>query len=116
MAYSDYAFYSGEYKGTLAENDYTRLLPRATAEIDRMTFNRARTATEDVLKAVKFAECAVIEELNYQGMSGAGDVVSESNDGISRSYASGIAKTGRQRINAAADTYLCNTNLCAVPV
>lgn len=116
MAYSDYAFYTDEYKGTLAEDIYTRLLPRATAEIDRMTFNRARTATGDNLIAVKFAECAVAEEINYQGTSGAGDIVSESNDGISRSYAAGIAKTARQRINAAADTYLYNTGLCATAI
>lgn len=116
MAYSDYAFYTDEYKGMLAEDMYTRLLPRATAEINRMTFNRAGTAKGDVIQAVKMAECAVIDELNYQGMTGAGDIVSESNDGISRSYASGIAKTARQRINAAADTYLWNTNLCAVPI
>ena len=116
MTYSDYTFYANEYKGTLAEEVYTRLLPRASAEIDRMTFNRARTATGEVLTAVKFAECAVLEELDYQGKSGAGDVTSESNDGISRSYAAGTAKTARQRINAAADTYLTNTGLCAVPV
>jgi hypothetical protein len=116
MAYSDYTFYRDEYKGVVAEEVYTRLLPRATAEIDRMTFNRARTASGDSLTAVKFAECAVVEELNYQGTSGAGDVTSESNDGISRSYSSGIAKTARQRINAAADTYLTNTGLCAVPI
>lgn len=115
MAYSDYAFYRDEYKGMLAEDIYTRLLPRATAEINRMTFNRALDAIGDTLEAVKFAECAVIEELNYQGTSGAGDVVSESNDGISRSYA-GIAKTARQRINAAADTYLYNTGLCATAI
>lgn len=116
MAYSDHTFYLNEYKGTLAENVYTRLLPRATAEIDRMTFNRARTATGDNLTAVKLAECAVIDELNYQGTGGAGDVTSESNDGISRSYASGVAKSARQRINAAADTYLINTGLCAVAI
>lgn len=116
MAYSDYTFYMNEYKGTVAETVYTRLLPRASAEIDRMTFNRARTATGDDLEAVKFAECAVIDELDYQGISGAGDIVSESNDGISRSYSSGVVKTARQRINAAADTYLTDTGLCAVPV
>ena len=116
MAYSDYAFYTNEYKGTLAEAVYSRLLPRAAAEIDRMTFNRARTATGENLTAVKFAECAVIEELDYQGTGGAGDVTSESNDGISRSYAAGITKTSRQRINAAADTYLTNTGFCAVPI
>jgi hypothetical protein len=116
MAYSDYTFYLDEYKGTVAESVYSRLIPRAAAEIDRMTFNRARKASEADLIAVKFAECAVVDELNFQGASGAGDVVSESNDGISRSYASGTAKTARQRINAAADTYLTNTGLCAVPI
>lgn len=116
MAYSDYTFYTNEYKGTLAEGAYTRLLPRATAEIDRITFNRAKTASGEHSVAVKFAECAVIDELNYQGISGAGDVVSESNDGISRSYASTVAKTARQRIISAADTYLINTGLTAVPI
>lgn len=116
MAYSDYTFYANEYKGTLEDEVYTRLLPRASAEIDRMTFNRARTATREVLTAVKLAECAVLEELEYQGANGAGDVTSESNDGISRSYATSTAKTARQRINAAADTYLTNTGLCAVPI
>lgn len=116
MAYSDYTFYRDVYRGTVAEGVYTRLLPRATAEIDRLTFNRAHTATGNDLTAVKFAECAVLEELNYQGAMGAGDVVSESNDGISRSYASGTAKTARQRIQAAADTYLTNTGFCAVPI
>ena len=116
MAYSDYAFYKDEYKGMLAEEVYTRLLPRATAEIDRMTFNRARIASGDNLKAVKLAECAVADEINYQGANGAGDVIHEENDGISRSYAEEKAKTARQRINAAADIWLCNTGLCAVAI
>ena len=116
MAYSDYAFYRDEYRGQLSDAEYSRLLPRAAAEIDRMTFNRARNASGDSLAAVKMAECAVIDELNYQGTAGAGDVTSESNDGISRSYAAGTAKTGRQRIIAAADTYLAMTGLCAVPI
>lgn len=116
MAYSDYSFYLSEYRGTIPEAEYSRLLPRAAAEIDRMTFNRARNASGDSLAAVKMAECAVIDELNYQGTAGAGDVTSESNDGISRSYAAGTAKTARQRINAAADTYLAMTGFCAVPI
>lgn len=116
MAYSDFDFYVDEYQGALSEAAYSRLIPRATAEIDRMTFNRAKNATGDELKAVKLAECAVIDELNYQGTQGAGDVTSESNDGIARSYSSATAKTSRQRINAAADTWLYNTGLCAVPI
>ena len=116
MAYSDFTFYVNSYKGTLSEAAYSRLLPRATAEIDRMTYGRAKGASGCAGKAVRFAECAVIDELNYQGTQGAGDVTSESNDGISRSYASTTAKTSRQRINAAADTWLYNTGLCAVPI
>lgn len=115
--YSDYAFYSGTYNGILTEAEYIRLCVRATAEIDRMTLNRAKTATGDTLEAVKFAECAVIDELSTQAVGGSGDITSESNDGISRSYATGTAaKSSRQRIDAAAYTWLCNTDLLCVAI
>ena len=116
MAYSDYTFYKNTYKGTLSDGEYSRLVPRACAEIDRMTSGRAKNASGCIGKAVRYAECAVVDELNYQGIAGAGDITSESNDGISRSYASGTAKSSRQRIIAAADTYLEGTGLCAVPI
>lgn len=115
--YSDYAFYSGTYNGILTEAEYIRLCVRAAAEIDRMTLNRAKTATGEVLEAVKLAECAVIDELSTQAMGGSGDITSESNDGISRSYATGVvSKSSRQRIDAAAYTWLCNTNLLCVAI
>lgn len=111
--YSDYVFYKEKFLGVLSETEYKRYGVRATAEIDRMTFGRAKTAEGANLDAVKFAECAVIDELSYQGAGGFGDVTSESNDGISRSYATGVAKSARQRIDAIAHTWLANTNLCA---
>lgn len=115
--YSDYAFYKEKFLGVLSNTEYNRLGVRATAEIDRMTFGKAKNAEGETLDAVKFAECAVIDELSYQGFGGAGDVTSESNDGISRSYATGVvAKSARQRIDAIAHTWLANTNLCAVPI
>lgn len=115
--YSDYAFYKDKFLGVLSETEYNRLAVRATAEIDRMTFGRAKTAGEKDIDAVKFAECAVIDELAQQGTGGTGDVTSESNDGISRSYATGaVAKSARQRIDSIAFTWLCQTNLCACPV
>ena len=114
--YADFAFYSGTYKGIVSEPEYDRLAVRAAAEINRMTFNRAKTATGDDLIAVQFAECAVVDELSNQAVGGSGDVTSESNDGISRSYATATAKSSRQRIDAAAHTWLCVTDLCAVPV
>ena len=110
--YADYTFYTGTYNGALTEAEFSRFGVRATAEINRITSNKAKTATGEVLELVKFAECAVIDELSYQSLGGSGDVISESNDGISRSYATGaVAKSSRQRIDAAAFTWLSNTNL-----
>lgn len=116
--YADFSFYKNTYNGALSEADFKKHSTRAGAEINRITFNRAATATSADETAVKYAECAVIDELAYQSSiseGGAGDVVSESNDGISRTY-SGAALSSRQRIKAAADLWLCNTNLCAVPI
>lgn len=110
--YGDYSFYINEYQGTLTETEYKRFSVRACAEIDRITMQKAKTATGAILVLVKLAECAVIDELSFQSLGGSGDVTSESNDGISRSYATGaVSKSSRQRIDAAAYTWLCSTNL-----
>jgi hypothetical protein len=110
--YSDYAFYTGTYNGALTEAEFERLGVRAMAEINRITSQKAKTAKDGDLELVKLAECAVIDELSYQSLGGSGDVTSESNDGISRSYATGaVSKSSRQRIDAAAFTWLCDTNL-----
>lgn len=109
--YTDFQFYTNEYHGGATEADYTRLAVRATAIIDRMTNGRAATATGADLTAVKMAECAVVDELGY--LERGGDITSESNDGISRSYASGtVVKTKTQRLYSAAETWLATTNLC----
>lgn len=115
--YADYVFYTGTYNGTLTEVEFDRYSVRATAEINRITSNKAKNATGETLEAVKMAVCAVIDELSYQSTGGNGDVTSESNDGISRSYATGaVAKSSRQRIDAAAFTWLSNTNLLFVGI
>lgn len=115
--YSDFAFYTGTYNGALTEAEYSRFSARASAEINRITSRRAKTATGEALELVKLAECAVIDELSYQALGGSGDVTSESNDGISRSYATGaVSKSSRQRIDAAAFTFLCDTNLLYVGI
>ena len=115
--YANYAFYTGSYKGLLTEAEYDRNVVRASAEIDRITSGRSKTATGEALEAVKMAECAVVDELSLQAIGGSGDVTSESNDGISRSYATGVvSKSSRQRIDAAAYTWLNNTNLLYVGI
>lgn len=108
--YADYKFYTGTFYGALGEAEYNRLSVRATAEINRITHNRAATATGADLEAVKLAQCAVVEELYKIEMGG--DIASESNDGLSRSYASGAARSKSQRIVEAARVHLDTTNLC----
>lgn len=108
--YSDYTFYLNEYKGVLDSEEYSRLAVRASAEIDRLTFNRAAKATGSDMEAVKMAECAVVDELHTIAMGG--DITSESNDGVSRSYAGGAARSKAQRVTSAAELWLSRTNLC----
>lgn len=108
--YADYSFYTGTFYGTLNEAEYNRLSVRATAEINRLTYGRAATATGADLEAVKLAQCAIVEELYKIEMGG--DIASETNDGISRSYTSGAARSKMQRVVEAARVYLDATNLC----
>lgn len=115
--YADYAFYTGTYNGALTETEFLRFGVRATAEINRITSQRAKIAVDEELELIKLAECAVIDELSYQSLGGSGDITSESNDGISRSYATGaVSKSSRQRIDAAAYTWLSDTNLLFVGI
>ena len=111
MNYSDYSFYKETYCGELTEAEYSRLAPRAAAEIDRLTFGRAKTAADGDLLAVKNAECAVIDEVRRLELGG--DIMSETNDGISRSYAANgaVVKSRTQKISDAAAVYLMFTDL-----
>ena len=109
--YADYAFYKDTYRGTASDAEHARIAVRASAYVDRMTSGRAKAAAGNDLEAVKMAECAIVDELINQERGGI--VTSESNDGISRSYATGsVVLSSTQRIYAAADVFLCNTNLC----
>lgn len=108
--YADYTFYVYTYHGKLTDEEYTRLSVRGKAEIDRLTFGRAATATGDNMTAVQLAQCAVVDELAY--MEQGGEITSESNDGVSRSYAAGAVRSKSQRIADAARVYLASTNLC----
>ena len=108
--YADYTFYMNDYGGTLTEAEFSRLSVLATAHINKITNNRAKTAIEIELEAVKMAVCAIVDELDKQEHGGI--VTSESNDGISRSYAVGsVIRSSSQRIYAAAEVYLVGTNL-----
>lgn len=106
--YADFTYYKEEYSGTVGEAEYSRFSPIAAAHIDRITNNRAKTATGNDLEAVKKAECAIVDQLDT--IDKGGIVSAESNDGISRTYAIAV-KTPEQRIYSVAQLYLHNTNL-----
>lgn len=113
--YADYTYYVNDFHGTaVSEADFARLSVLAAAHINNITHNGAKTATGDNLEAVKLAFCAVIDELDKQEHGGI--VTSESNDGISRSYATAVVKSANQRIYSAAEIYLSETNLLFVGV
>ena len=58
--YTDYAFYKDTYKGNMPENDFDRLVIRASYEVQKNIFNRDITGYED---EVQMATCSVTDIL-----------------------------------------------------
>lgn len=112
--YADYSFYQTTYGGAVGEAEFSRFSTRAGAHLNQITGGRAATAKGADLEAVKMAECAIIDELITQSHGGV--ITAESNDGISRSYATATVRTQAQRIYSVAEVFLCNTNLLFVGV
>lgn len=120
MAYADFTYYEDTFLGTaIAETDFPRLALRASAQIDRVTFNRAaaiitaNTETDNVT-AIKMATCEIAEELQRQeSASNVDGVTSESQGQYSVSYGanSNRSKSNQSKIETAARLWLENTFL-----
>ena len=114
MAYADYTHYSTVYLGnSIAEADFPRLALRASAQIDRLTYNRAATDTDNTT-AIKNAMCAVAEEIQRQEQSDNVDgITSESQGQYSVSYGtnSNRARSNQTKIVDAAKLWLETTGL-----
>lgn len=114
MSYADYTHYSTVYLGNvIAEADFPRLALRASAQIDRLTFRRAATDTNNET-AIKNAMCAVAEEIYAIENSDSSEyVTSESQGQYSVSYdpSSVEGRTDTERYSDAAKLYLENTGL-----
>ena len=114
MSYADYTHYSTVYLGnSIAEADFPRLALRASAQIDRLTYNRAATDTDNTT-AIKNAMCAVAEEIQRQEQSDNVDgVTSESQGQYSVSYGtnSNRARSNQTKIVDAAKLWLETTGL-----
>lgn len=107
MAYADWAYYNTTYAGNvISEQDFPRLMQRASSYIDRITGGRA--ASYSPADPVKMATCAVAE-VWYNNEQG-GEVVSQSVGSWSKTYARKV-KSDEARLYDAAVMYLANTGL-----
>ena len=87
LAYGTYADYVETCGADLSEEEYLRVVTRATAMLDTFTGRRSQKATGYKLEAVKRAECELVRSIASatEKQLGSG-VTSVSNEGYSESY------------------------------
>lgn len=108
MIYADFTYYQNTYGGRkIAEADSMRLLRRASVYLDMLTLNKITDSwAED--ERVKCACCAAAEV--YAQQEQGGEVASETNHNVSKTYAVSGKSVDRQLYDVAA-MYLVNTGL-----
>ena len=122
--YADFTYYTGTYLGNeIVSADFPRLALRASAVIDRVTFNRAAEVITlgtdlDLIDLIKMATCAVAEQqqaneilaINNSGNVG---IKSESVGAHSVTYIenSNLLLSDDERLKNAAAVYLGQTGL-----
>jgi len=111
MAYADYAFYTGTFKGNaIPEAEFNRLAEQASVHIDTHTFDRAKDYTDTDSKLRK--ACCALCDVIYKYEKG-GPKTSESVGNYSVSYALDISntKTLDQQLLSTIKLYLGLTGL-----
>lgn len=95
MVYADYNYYVDNYMGkSISEEDFTSLSVKASAYVDWVTMQRAKTATGDASEAIKSAVCSLCEiiqdgeKLNVISSDTERPLSSETVGGWSRSFGS----------------------------
>jgi hypothetical protein len=120
VAYVDYEYYDETYLGTaIAEADFPRLALRASAEIDRLTFERAGAVVEAdddeaVIDKIQMATCAIADDLQRSEDAGGQDnITSERTGNHSVSYGpkSSMSRSLEENVFESARLYLWNTGL-----
>ena len=130
MVYADYTYYSGNYMGTVSEEDFPRLAVRASSFLDYYNQNQVKDNAD--MDAVKMCCCALVDKYQLietaQRLAAAkmtaaltgDDVKSETVGGYSRTLASGgesaaaalSATDGARKLLAeTCNEYLANTGL-----
>lgn len=110
MAYADYMYYLESYHGVMPAADFSRHCERASDYLDRITIGRAELNREN--DALKRACCAVADAM-LLCEKGGGVISSESNDGVTVTYATSVSNmpSDNQRLYEAAASCLAWTGL-----
>ena len=107
MAYADYDFYKKVYRGTLSEDDFTRLSERASDYIDGRTGYILKSAgiPEELSERVKKACCAVAETIrdNERGVK-----TSEKVGNYSATFGTVTQRSAEQRLDDTVQLYLAD--------
>ena len=107
MAYADYTFYTGTFKGNaITEADFNSLAEQASTHIDTHTFDRAKdyTDTDSKLKKACCALCDVLYKCEKRG-----EKSSEKVGSYSVNYVA--TKTLDEQLSSALKLYLGLTGL-----
>lgn len=114
MSYADWTFYSTTYLGTeIIQAEFPALALRASVIIDMLTFNRAAAETDtELVTKIKFAVCAVADELKAQ-ITQPGGIESErvGNHSVTYAKTSEMQLSNHQKLSGAARVFLANTGL-----
>lgn len=109
-ALPDYEFYKTRYGGDLSNEAFNRLSGRASACLSAMTLGRSRTTLPQAVdESVKMAICALSDAM-HKAENG-GEIQSESNDGISVTYAQKTQESDEKRFYHTVKSYLAWTGL-----
>ncbi len=118
--YADFGFYCDTFHGSaINEEDFPRLVLRASAVIDQRTFGWAERVfnTEqpaNTVLAIRMAACAVADEIKGYEASGEQDGITSErvgNHSVTYGEKSKMTKTIDEKMADAVELYLANTGL-----
>lgn len=119
ILYADYKFYVESYDGDLKEEEFQKVISRASSHVRRMTFGRADMYSD--IEEVKLSVCAVCDviaaDMKNRKKHGGMNISSENTDGYSVSYVTdqvsgeSADQALNRKIYTAAELYLEPTGL-----
>lgn len=110
MAYADYSYYTGTYKGNvIPQSDFDQKSQRASEYLHYITSGKSTSQLSTYEEQVKMATCAIAEDY-YTNDDSDAHIVSESVGGHSVSYDRGVSGDNKIKRNKA-KMYLWDTGM-----